>query len=78
MSEFQYVEERELAKLAKKFRIAAGKTRATAAREMGVKHPSIFHSEESPEKGYHALRRRMIEAYSTFRVVGPMYRLEQK
>jgi hypothetical protein len=72
------VGERELAALAKKYRIAAGKTRAAAAREMGIKHPSIFHAEESPEKGYPNLRRRMIEAYSSFKVTGPFYRLEEK
>ena len=72
------VSERELAKLAKRYRIAAGKTRAEASRDMGIKHPSIFHAEETPGKGYHALRRRMIEAYSVFKVTGPFYRLDVK
>jgi hypothetical protein len=72
------VSETELAALAKKYRLAAGKTRAEAARDMGIKHPSIFHAEETPEKGYHSLRRRMIEAYSPFAVTGVFYRLEKK
>jgi DNA-binding XRE family transcriptional regulator len=78
MKQGKTVEERELASLAKRFRIAAGKTRADAAREMGVKHPSIFHAEETPEKGYWSLRRRMIEAYSQYRVIGPLYLLREK
>jgi DNA-binding XRE family transcriptional regulator len=72
------VAEAELARLAKKFREAAGKTRAEAARDMGIKHPSIFHAEESPEKGYLKLRIRMIEKYSPFKVIGPVFLLEKK
>lgn len=68
-----FVEEEDLASLAKKFRQAAGKSRAEAARDMGVKHPSVFHAEESPEKGYLKLRKRMIETYSPFKVSGPFY-----
>jgi hypothetical protein len=78
MKEPRLVGEQELACLAKQYRIAAGKTRAQAARDMGIKHPSIFHAEESPELGYHTLRRRMIEAYSRFKITGPLYRLEEK
>ena len=78
MKQGKTIEEHELAALAKKFRIAAGKTRAAAAREMGVKHPSIFHAEESPEKGYWSLRRRMIEAYSQYQVLGPLYLLRER
>lgn len=78
MKRSEVVEERKLVALAKKFRVAAGKTRADAAREMGVKHPSIFHAEESADKGYWSLRKRMIEAYSPYKVTGPLYRLETK
>ncbi len=70
--------EKELAELAKQYREAAGKNRAQAAREMGVKHPSIFHAEESPGKSYLKLRIRLIETYSPYKVVGPVYLLEKK
>lgn len=78
MPSLKHVDESELAALAKKYRLAAGKTRAATAREMGVKHPSIFHAEESPERGYHSLRCRMVEAYSPFTVSGPIYQLLPK
>jgi hypothetical protein len=74
----QILSEKELAALAKKYREAAGKSRADAARDMGVKHPSIFHAEESPEKSYLKLRLRMIEEYSPFTVIGPVYLLQKK
>jgi hypothetical protein len=70
--------EKDLARLAKKYRKAAGKTRAEAARDMRVKHPSIFHAEESPEKSYLKLRMRLIEKYSPYKVAGPAYFLETK
>ena len=78
MRSLNHVDEKELAALAKKYRLAAGKSRAATAREMKVKHPSIFHAEESPERGYHSLRCRMIEAYSPFTVAGPLYQLVPK
>lgn len=78
MKEKPFVNETELAALAKKFREDSGKSRADAARDMGVKHPSIFHAEESPEKSYLRLRLRMIEAYSSYKVIGPVYLLEKK
>ena len=74
----KYVSERDLASLAKKARTAAGKTRADAARDMGIKQPSIFHAEESPEQSFTKLRRRMIEAYSTAKVSGPFFKIESK
>ncbi len=70
--------EAELASLAKKYREAAGVSRAEAAREMGVKHPSIFHAEESPQKSFLKLRLRMIEKYSPFEVTGPVFLLKKK
>ncbi len=68
---------RDLAALAKRFRLAVGKSRAEAAREMNVSQTSIFHAEESPELSLLRLRIQMIEAYSPFRVVGPGFRLER-
>lgn len=70
--------EADLAKLAKKFREAAGRNRAEAARDMGIKHPSIFHAEESPDKTFFKLRKRMIEKYSPYKIVGPVYLLRKK
>jgi DNA-binding XRE family transcriptional regulator len=72
------VSEKDLMKLAKRFRKQAGKTRAQAAREMGVSQTSIFQAEEMPEQGLIKLRVRMIEVYSPFNVVGPIFYLEKK
>ena len=70
--------ENDLAVLAKTFRRQAHTTRAQAARDMKVSQTSIFHAEESPEQGLIKLRMRMIEAYSKFKVRGPVYLLEKK
>jgi hypothetical protein len=78
VSDRQFVQEKHLAALAKKFRQAAGKNRAEAARDMGVKHPSIFHAEESPSQSFFKLRKRMIEKYSPYWLRGPIYELERK
>jgi DNA-binding XRE family transcriptional regulator len=78
MSKKECFTEKELAGLAKKFRIAAGKNRSEAARELGIARPSLIHAEDYPEKTFVKLRRRMIEKYSPYKVVGPVYRLEQK
>jgi DNA-binding XRE family transcriptional regulator len=72
------VSENELARFAKRFRKQAGKTRAQAAREMEVSQTSIFQAEEKPAQGLLKLRARMIEAYSPFKVVGPVFHLERK
>jgi hypothetical protein len=74
----ELVEEAKLAALAKKLRIAAGKTRAQAARDMGIKQPSIFHAEESPKLPFTKLRRRMIETYSDMKVSGPCFRISKR
>ena len=74
----QPIQERKLAALAQRFRKAAGKTRAEAARDMRVSQVSIFHAEESPEQSLAKLRVRMIEEYSPFRVVCPVYLLKRK
>jgi DNA-binding XRE family transcriptional regulator len=72
------VSEKDLAILAKRFRKQAGKTRAQAARDMDVSQTSIFQAEEIPEQALIKLRLRMIEAYSPFKVVGPVYHLKKK
>ena len=78
MSRKATMNENDLVVLAKAFRRKAGKTRAQAARDMKVSQTSIFHAEESPEQGLIKLRVRMIEAYSKFKVRGPVYFLEDK
>ena len=70
--------ETNLARLAKRFREQAGKSRAQAAREMKVAQASIFRAEENPEESLVKLRIRMIEAYSPYRVAGPVFFLEKK
>ena len=71
------VGEAELALLARKYRVAAGKNRAEAARELGVARQSIIYAEDRPEKSFIKLRCRIIEAYSTYRVKGPGFLLER-
>lgn len=78
MAEKKNLSEKDLAALAKEFRMKAGKKRAQAAREMGVSQTSIFNAEESPEQSLLKLRIQMIEAYSAFKVAGPVFRLKQK
>lgn len=78
MKDADSLHEEELAPLAKKLRLAAGITRAQAARDMGVKQPSIFHAEESPALPYTKLRRRMIETYSDCEIIGPVFLVRKK
>jgi DNA-binding XRE family transcriptional regulator len=70
--------EKDLTKLAKQFRELAHKSRAQAGRELGVSHVSIYRAEENPNESLTKLRIRIIEAYSTLKVVGPVFRLEWK
>lgn len=72
------VSDAELATLARRFREEAGKSRAAASRDMGVSQTSIFHAEESPDESLAKLRIRMIELYSAYRVIGPVYLLKKK
>jgi DNA-binding XRE family transcriptional regulator len=78
MSKEMLVQEKGLAAIAKQLRKKAGKTRAQAARDMKVSRTSIFHAEESPKEGLVKLRSRMIEAYSTYKVNGPLFSLKKK
>ena len=70
--------ETNLAGIARRFREQAGKSRAQAAREMKVAQVSIFRAEENPEESLLKLRVRMIEAYSPYKVVGPVFILKKK
>ena len=74
----KYVEEAELGALAKKCREAAAVTRAQAARDCRVARPTIFYAEEEPERGLHKLRKQIIECYSEYEVIGPVYLLRKK
>ena len=78
MAKIDFLTETNLAVFAKQTRKKVGKKRAQAARDMGVSQTSIFHAEESPEQSFTKLRVRLIEAYSPFRVVGPVFYLEKK
>ena len=79
MSQKATMNENDLAVHAKDFsQRRAHTTRAQAARDMKVSQTSIFNAEESPEQGLAKLRIRMIEAYSKFKVRGPVYLLEDK
>ena len=73
-----FLTEDELAAKAKEVREATGKRKALVARELGVSFPSIFNAEEKPELPLHKLRVRMIQTYSKYKVVGPVYYLECK
>ena len=72
------VAERELAALAKRFREAAGKSKTEAARELGVSAPSVFNAEERTELSLTSLRIRLIERYSLYCVLGPVFLLKRK
>jgi ribosomal protein L18E len=72
------VKEKQLTALAKKFRKAAGKSKADVARDFDVAEPTVFSAEERPEMSLHKLRIRMIEKYSPYRVTGPVYLLHKK
>ena len=74
----EFIEEEELGLMAKKIREAAGKSRAEAARDLGVARPSIFQAEERPEIGLAKLRKRIIEKYSHLEVIGPGYILRSR
>ena len=78
MSQKKLLTEKDLAALAKRFRKQMGKTRAEAGRELGVSHVSIHRAEENPEVSLLKLRTRMIEAYSPFKVGGPVFHLKKK
>jgi DNA-binding XRE family transcriptional regulator len=78
MSRKATMNENDLALVAREFRRQAGRTRAEAAREMKVSQTSIFNAEETPDQSLVKLRMRMIEAYSKFKVRGPVYLLEDK
>jgi DNA-binding XRE family transcriptional regulator len=74
----EFIGEAELASRARKYRIAAGRNRAEAARELGVARQAIIYAEDQPAKSFTKLRCRMIEKYSPYQVKGPVFLLERK
>ena len=78
MSRKRLLTEQDLAGLAKDFRQRAGKTKAQASVELGVNSSTMHLSEEAPEQSLTKLRCRIIEKYSSYRVVGPVYLLQRK
>lgn len=77
MPKRDFVTEKDLAALAKKYREAAGKTRAEAAHELGVSRPTLTNAEEEVERSLTRIRIRIIETYSPLKVSGPLYCLEK-
>jgi hypothetical protein len=74
----QLYREEDLGALARRFREAAGRTKAEAAKDLNVGRPSVQHAEESPGQSLFRLRKRIIEQYSSYKVSGPFYVLEGK
>jgi DNA-binding XRE family transcriptional regulator len=72
------MQENDLAVHAKMFRRQASTTRAQAARDMKVSQTSIFNAEETFDRSLVKLRIRMIEAYSKFKIRGPVFLMEEK
>ena len=72
------IEEAELAAFAKKCRQESGKNRADAARDLDIARPTVFQAEENPERSLFNVRKQLIETYSDYEVVGPVYLLRKK
>ena len=70
--------DRDLAALAKRFRSEAGVSKSEASRQLGVNRGTIQQAEEYPDTSLARLRIRMIERYSDFKVIGPVYVLKRK
>ena len=68
----------DLASLAKEFRQKSGKKKIEASRELGVTRANISLAEDYPEQSLTSLRIRMIEKYSPYKVVGPVYLLQKR
>jgi len=78
MTKKTFLRESDLASLAKKARKTAGKRNIDVARKFGVTPSAVCHADERPKANFLRLRIRMIEAYSKYKVVGPVYYLERK
>lgn len=78
MSHKKIVLEAQLAAVAKEFRLKAGKKKSEAADELGVARSTLQLAEETPGQSLTKVRIRIIEKYSPYKVVGPVYLLEKK
>ncbi|HXT39009.1 MAG TPA: hypothetical protein VN887_03205 [Candidatus Angelobacter sp.] len=78
MAKKKLVTERDLAALAQKLRLATGKSRAQAARELGVARQAVIYAEDHPKKSFTKLRRRMIESFSKSKVNGPYFQIDER
>jgi hypothetical protein len=72
------LQESELAALARECRVAAGKNRAQAARDLMVARQAVIYAEDHPGKSFTKLRCRMIEVYSGLKVIGPVFVVKRK
>lgn len=78
MAKTQLLKEAKLASLAKQYRVKSGLNKVEAAAALGVTPPTVHLAEEDPEQSLTKLRRRMIEKFSPFKVVGPFFQLQRK
>ena len=78
MQKNKLLSETDLAALAKRFRSQAGISKSEASRQLGVNRGTIQQAEEYPKTSLTRLRVKMIEKYSPFTVVGPVYLLKKK
>jgi len=70
--------EQDLADLARQIRVKAGKSQKEVAIELGVSAPAVSNAESKPERSLFQLRKRIIEKYSDFKLLGPDYHLVKK
>ena len=70
--------EGDLPALAKQFREKSGKRKIDLARELRVGPPTIQQAEEYPEMSLTKVRKRIIETYSPYKLVGPVFFLKRK
>jgi DNA-binding XRE family transcriptional regulator len=70
--------DRELAALAKHFRKKTGRRKAAVAREVGITRSTMQDVEERPQQALAKLRIRVIEKFSPYTVIGPVYILKRK
>jgi DNA-binding XRE family transcriptional regulator len=63
----------ELAEIVRAVRLKTGKTHAQIAAELGVAKSTVVQAEAEPNRSLSQIRRRIIETYSDWDVVGPVY-----
>ncbi|MEW6304039.1 MAG: hypothetical protein AB1705_11240 [Verrucomicrobiota bacterium] len=68
----------KLAAITRQVRLATGKTHRQIAEELGVSQPSVVFAETRPARSMTKLRKRIIETYSNYEVIGPFYLVREK